>query len=488
MTFRARLTLFFVSIVAAPLVVGAVTAEHAARTLAVHDADGRLQVAAVTARSALERQQILLIRAMSGADALRAFRSSSGQELDAIRRDVRLDYLIVLEAGRVKVASVDVPGGIPNDPSAIASGALRQIAAERRVVIRGAPGSAVLGGRVWRPQLSDLATVRFAFVVDGHPIGEAPAPVPASRLPVSIGALRVVCLCGGPGGGSGLVVFTGAGSPGLVTWLHWPRIGFAVLGLAVLVGLAYLLARLLTHPITRIAEEVAAVARGEPDVQPAVDPAAGRDLYQVATTLRTVSAELTGSRGELERTRGRLAAAERLTLIDPLTGVWNRRYLERAFREQVKRHKRFDSIFGVLVIDIDKFKRINDRHGHAIGDAVLTEVAHTIDGSVRGDIDVLARFGGEEFVVVLPETDRAGAVVAADKIRTLIADSAFVSDGTRISVTVSIGVAACPPDGTDESDLLAAADAALYRAKATGRNRTVAAGAEPARPGNPAGP
>jgi diguanylate cyclase (GGDEF)-like protein len=481
------MTLFFVSIVAAPLVVGAVTAEHAARTLAVHDADGRLQVAAVTARSALERQQLLMSRAIPADDALRAFRSTSQEALDAVRRADRLDYLIVLKADRVAAASVDVPDGVVNDPSAIASGALRQIAAERRVVIRGAPASAVLGGRLWHPHLSALGPVRFAFVLDGHPIGAATTPASTSRVPVSTGDLRVVCLCGGPGGGSGLVMFTNASSRGLMTWLHWPRIGFALLGLAVLIGLASLLARLLTQPITRIAEEVAAVARGEPDVQPAVDPAAGRDLYQVATTLRTVSAELTGSRGELERTRGRLAAAERLTLIDPLTGVWNRRYLERAFREQVKRHTRFDSIFGVLVIDIDRFKRINDRHGHAIGDAVLTEVAHTIDGSVRGDIDVLARFGGEEFVVVLPETDRAGAVVAAEKIRTLIADSAFESDGAPVSVTVSIGVAACPEDGADESELLAAADAALYRAKASGRNRTVAAGPAPVRPGSPAG-
>jgi diguanylate cyclase (GGDEF)-like protein len=484
-TFRARLTLFFVSIVAAPLVVGAVTAEHAARTLAVHDADGRLQVAAVTARAALERQQLLMTRAIPAGDALRAFRASTPGDLDAIRRADHLDYLIVLRSGRVTDAAVDVPDGVPHDASAIAAGALRQIAAERRIVIRGSAGSAVLGGRVWRPQLSGLAGVGSAFVVAGHPIGTPTTPVTSSRLPVSQGELRVVCLCGGRGHGTGLVMFTHAVSPGLATWLHWPRVGFAALGLAVLVALAFLLARLLTRPITRIAEEVAAVARGEPDVQPAVDPAAGRDLYQVATTLRTVSAELTGSRGELERTRGRLAAAERLTLIDPLTGVWNRRYLERAFREQVKRHTRFESIFGVLVIDIDRFKRINDRHGHSIGDAVLTEVAHTIDGSVRGDIDVLARFGGEEFVVVLPETDRSGAVVAAEKIRTLIADSLFESDGTRITVTVSIGVAACPEDGMTHSDLLAAADAALYRAKALGRNRTVAAGAQLTRPATP---
>jgi diguanylate cyclase (GGDEF)-like protein len=235
-----------------------------------------------------------------------------------------------------------------------------------------------------------------------------------------------------------------------------------------------------------LVDEVAAVARGEPDVEPAVDPAAGRELYQVATTLRTVSQELTGSRGELERTRGRLAAAERLTLIDPLTGAWNRRYLERTMREQAKRYERFESPFAVLVIDIDRFKGINDRFGHSVGDAVLIEVAHTIDGSIRGDIDVLTRFGGEEFVLVLPETDRVGGVVAAEKIRKLVADSAFESGGRRLNVTVSVGVAACPEDAVAAPALLLAADAAMYRAKAAGRNRTVGADSAEAGLGPPA--
>jgi len=137
------------------------------------------------------------------------------------------------------------------------------------------------------------------------------------------------------------------------------------------------------------------------------------------------------------------------------------------------------------VIDIDWFKRINDEHGHAVGDAVLTEVAHTMDGSIRADIDVMTRFGGEEFVVVLPETDAVGSFVAAEKIRELVADSRFESDGASIQVTVSVGVAACPADAVDATTLLEAADAALYRAKTGGRNRTVMASEQPARSKSP---
>jgi diguanylate cyclase (GGDEF)-like protein len=474
-TFRARLTLFFVGIVAAPLIVGAVMAAQNARTQTVRDADARLQVATVTARAALQREQLFSERALSPADALRAFRAGSAGELDRIRRADGFDYLLVLRSGHVDRSSVDMDPGLPHDPAAIAGGALRPVAAEHRVVILGSPGSVVLGGRVWKPRLPSDLRVRTVFVLEGRPDGSLPGPVPASTVPVAAGDDRVVCLCDGGDNPSGLVLFTPARSAGLSEWLRWPRVGIALAVMLGLVGLAYLLARLLTRPLARLAEEVAAVARGEPDVQPAVEPTAGRELYQVATTLRTVSQELTGSRGELERTRGRLAAAQRLTLIDPLTGVWNRRYLDRALREQVKRHGRFGSTFGLLVIDVDRFKRINDRFGHAVGDAVLTEVAHTIDGSIRSDIDVLARFGGEEFVVVLPETDSSGAVVAAEKIRTLVAESTFESEGVPVPVTVSVGAAACPEDGEGEERVLAAADAAMYRAKAAGRNRTVAA-------------
>src|SRR5207249_4312961 len=148
-----------------------------------------------------------------------------------------------------------------------------------------------------------------------------------------------------------------------------------------------------------------------------VDSTDDREFYQVARTLRAVSEQLSGSRGELERTRGRLAATERMTLTDHLTGVWNRRYLERALREQIKRYGRFESPFAILLIDVDRFKRVNDVHGHVVGDAALVGVARVIDGSIRSDIDVLARLGGDEFVAVLPESDAAGAFAAAEKIR-----------------------------------------------------------------------
>jgi diguanylate cyclase (GGDEF)-like protein len=317
--------------------------------------------------------------------------------------------------------------------------------------------------------------VSTSLLLGGHAVGDVGDPVTTSSRPLTADGRRVVCLCPGGATASGLVLSTPSHAAGLSRWFRWPGIGLVLIGLALLVGMAYLLARVLTRPLVRLADEVAAVARGEPDVQAAVDPAAGRELYQVATTLQTVSQELSGSRGELERTRGRLAAAERLTLIDPLTGVWNRRYLERTLREQVKRFDRFSSPFAVLVMDIDRFKAVNDRLGHAVGDAVLTEVAHTIDGSIRGDIDVLARYGGEEFVAVLPETDSAGAIAAAEKIRSIVADSAFESEGEHLRVTISIGIASCPEDARNDRGVFLAADAAMYRAKAAGRNRSMAA-------------
>jgi len=474
-TFRARLTLFFVGIVAAPLVVGAVVAANAARTQAIRDADARLQVASVTATDALRLERRRLSRIVSPRFALRVFRAETQGDLDRIRGDERLDYLLVVGADGVQRSAVDLPPPVDVAPDGIAGGALRAIGVERTVVIRGTNGASVVGGRLWRSNIPSQLGVGASFVLDGRPQGSTAGPLPLTTRPTSDGDRRVVCLChGGRAGADGLVLFTSSHAEGLTRWLHWPTLGLVLLGLGVLVAIAYVLARLLTRPLARLAEEVAAVARGEPDVQPAVDSTAGRELYQVATTLRTVSQELTGSRGELERTRGRLAATERLTLIDPLTGVWNRRYLERAMREQIKRHDRFDSAFALLVIDIDRFKLINDQFGHAVGDAVLTEVAHTIDGSIRQDIDVLTRFGGEEFVVVLPETDQAGALVAAEKVRTLIADSAFeLEDGQEVRVTVSIGISSCPEDATEGQGLLLAADGAMYRAKAAGRNRTM---------------
>ncbi|HJP65189.1 MAG TPA: diguanylate cyclase [Actinomycetota bacterium] len=164
---------------------------------------------------------------------------------------------------------------------------------------------------------------------------------------------------------------------------------------------------------------------------------------------------------------------ERLSFTDSLTGIWNRRYLELTLNEETQRGQRFGRPYSVLMLDIDRFKKVNDRFGHGRGDQVLGELTDRISGSVRAHIDTLARFGGEEFVVVLPETAREGAMAAAEKIRQLIRGTPFTRGGDPIKVTISIGVATFPDDGRQPQDLIRAADRALYEAKRGGRDRVV---------------
>lgn len=165
--------------------------------------------------------------------------------------------------------------------------------------------------------------------------------------------------------------------------------------------------------------------------------------------------------------------AEAMARTDALTGVPNRRTLESVLEGEVERSRRYGTIVSVLMIDLDHFKRVNDEHGHQAGDRVLVEAVQRIASVVRHGIDVLARFGGEEFVLILPETPPAGAVVVAEKVREAIAATPFpVAGGVR--VTTSIGVAVAPGDGRGAGELLHAADIALYAAKEQGRNRVVA--------------
>jgi diguanylate cyclase (GGDEF)-like protein len=166
--------------------------------------------------------------------------------------------------------------------------------------------------------------------------------------------------------------------------------------------------------------------------------------------------------------------SERLSFTDALTGVWNRRYLELTLSEETQRGQRFGRPYSVLMLDIDRFKKVNDKYGHGRGDAVLAEMCDRISASVRAHIDTLARFGGEEFVVVLPETPREGAMAAAEKIRQLVRKRPFEQDGEPIKVTISVGVATFPVDGTQPEELIRAADRALYEAKRAGRDRVVA--------------
>ncbi|MGH9196771.1 MAG: sensor domain-containing diguanylate cyclase, partial [Acidimicrobiia bacterium] len=164
--------------------------------------------------------------------------------------------------------------------------------------------------------------------------------------------------------------------------------------------------------------------------------------------------------------------ARRLSIVDTVVGTWNRRYFMLRFEQELERSARFRRPFSLLLIDIDDFKVVNDSHGHQRGDSVLVEVARRVNDAIR-EIDVFARFGGEEFVLILPETDAEGGVATAEKIRSLISDKPFEGN-PPLTVTVSVGVSCYWEHGTDQESLIRAADMAMYEAKRIeGKNRVV---------------
>ena len=163
--------------------------------------------------------------------------------------------------------------------------------------------------------------------------------------------------------------------------------------------------------------------------------------------------------------------ANRLATIDPLTGLRTRPYLFGALERELARSQRTGRAFCLLMIDLDDLKVINDRHGHLAGDRALRLVGDVIRAGTRL-IDTGARFGGDEFVVLLPETDPTGGWVLAEKIRNGVSDGGLDLDGARIPTSVSVGLVSCPQDADTLGELLERADEAMYRSKRGGRDRT----------------
>lgn len=160
-----------------------------------------------------------------------------------------------------------------------------------------------------------------------------------------------------------------------------------------------------------------------------------------------------------------------MAITDALTGLYNRRRFHDVLTSEFERARRYTTPFSLVMLDIDHFKRVNDVFGHSAGDSVLKEVASILKNSIR-EIDTASRYGGEEFMAILPNTARENALVVAERIRLMIGQHAF--GGIERNITVSIGISGMP-DAKIESEekLIRCADFALYRAKQLGRNRTV---------------
>lgn len=165
-----------------------------------------------------------------------------------------------------------------------------------------------------------------------------------------------------------------------------------------------------------------------------------------------------------------------LATVDALTKLFIRRHFEQRMGEELTRARRYNTRLSLAILDIDHFKRFNDTYGHATGDEVLKLVARTLKANIREE-DIAGRFGGEEMLLLMPETDTLGAYVLAERIREAIAQASLPGpSGEPLSVTVSVGVATFPLHAPDAEALVAEADACLYRSKAAGRNRVTASG------------
>jgi diguanylate cyclase (GGDEF)-like protein len=232
--------------------------------------------------------------------------------------------------------------------------------------------------------------------------------------------------------------------------------------LATLIGFfAYLISRSIVSPLEKLTEAAEKVADGDLEVKIPVQ----RD-DELGTTTKVFNDMV----GQLRQSRERL---EQLSITDSLTQLANRKHIMETLTAQLERFRRSGSPFSVLLIDADHFKAINDNQGHLVGDEALRHLGRTFKRLLR-TVDLAGRYGGEEFLMILDETDAREALHTAERIRMAIESSEVEIEGAALRFTISVGVAEIG-FGEDEDQLIRRADAALYQAKREGRNRSVLA-------------
>lgn len=240
---------------------------------------------------------------------------------------------------------------------------------------------------------------------------------------------------------------------------------------------AYLLGATIVRPLNRLIKGANQVADGDLGVE--VPLVGGGEVGYLTDVFNKMVGKLRRSQEDLAAVNNTLTMTNRelqeLSTTDPLTGLYNRRYMIDTLGKELNRAERTHDCCSILILDIDHFKNYNDTYGHMAGDELLIKAGTLFVRSIR-NIDFAARYGGEEFLIVLPGQDVEGAMEVAERIRKEISAETSDTEDSHQLVTVSIGVASYPDNGTTVSDVIESADAALYQAKESGRNRVVLSG------------
>jgi diguanylate cyclase (GGDEF)-like protein len=309
----------------------------------------------------------------------------------------------------------------------------------------------VLSDRMTQESLSDPGTrVRFSRMDtdgDGHLSDLCDVSVPIIVKGHRTGTVHI---------GLSLSRYLTSNAPRIRSKIAWFVIPFSFLAILVAIKLS----RSFTKPLQDLARAAVEVSQGNYGVQL---PLERRDeLGEVAQSFNIMASHL----------KENFAKVSDMANRDGLTGLYNARFFHEALVRELERVKRTSRPFSLLILDGDRFKRINDRYGHPVGDQVLQHISRVARSVLRG-YDVLARYGGEEFIAMLTETNAAQAVLLGERLRKMIEQRPFVSEeGEAVRITVSVGVAqAFAP--YNKKELITQADQALYRAKETGRNKVV---------------
>lgn len=253
-----------------------------------------------------------------------------------------------------------------------------------------------------------------------------------------------------------------------------------VSGLMLGIGiLAYLFGHSLVLPVRRLSSEAARVAGGNLDVDiPVTGLSEVSYLTQVfnhmVSSLRHNREKLSAANQALRETNKEL---HQLSITDGLTGLLNRKHIMELLDREISRSQRYGHPLTILLLDVDHFKQVNDTYGHLTGDEVMRRLSDVLRAIVR-EVDFIGRYGGEEFLILLPESDTPGGAETAERIRQKVQELEIIADQKKVAVTVSIGISSYPRLGADAHAVICSADNALYRAKSEGRNRVVVSGGD----------